>query len=133
MATLYHYTSLDALELIARDRALKPFLYPGDKLRPPAVYCMAEDVGTPWMPNPYAVMTPERAQTDRRLVRFTVRVPDEDAHSYPYDRNKFDAEDWRLVMLVRGVWRPIPEAEWLSVTARVHPGARWQTVPIPPG
>ena len=128
MATLYHYTSLDALALIAHDRALKPFVYGNDKLRPAAVYCMAEDVGTPWMHSTYA---PEGAQTDRRLVRFTVRVPDEDVHEFNYDRRKFDAEEWRMVLLLRGVQRPIPEEEWLSVTKRAHPGARWLPVPIP--
>ena len=128
MATLYHYTSLDALARIANDRALKPFLYPGDKRRPPAVYCLAKDLGTPWVVETYAPVSP---RADKRLVRFTIRVPVEDAHMYGYDRSKFDAEEWRMVTLLRGVWRPIPEAEWLSVTKRAHPGARWQPVPIP--
>jgi hypothetical protein len=131
MATLYHYTSMNALALIARDRALKPFVYGNDKLRGAGVYCMAEDVGTPWMAKPDAATTRGAARADKRLVRFAVRVPDEDAHTLNYDRSKFDAEEWRMVALLRVVRRAVPEAEWLDVSYRAHPGARWKPIPIP--
>jgi hypothetical protein len=126
MATLYHYTSVDALARIVHDRALTPHVYGDDKVRPAAVYCMAEDVGTPWMGNPrYAATTPEAARADKRLVRFTVRVPDVDVYVQGYSGVGPEAR------LMRVVFRPIPENEWLSVTKRAHPGARWQPVTIP--
>jgi hypothetical protein len=128
--TLYHYTSVSALSRIAAGHALTPH---AREFREPCIYCYAVPNPTGhWDPADAAPKTAAEAAADTRLVRFTVRVPTADVRTFDYSP-LFAAEPGlrSYAKSERVVFRPIPEAEWLSVEWRAHAKGRWCAVAIP--